>query len=96
MSGFLGLGAVRDGEFQHVVDRHGLWEEARYAPPRNEFGPLVNLGLIQVYRIVGIRATRKFIRTASCNCLATFIALLAAMGQEMMDRHTQGAPFFDP
>lgn len=71
-------------KFRHVLDRYGLWAMVRRTPPHDEFGPLVNLGMIQMHwRNEGGRA-RRFIARASRSELATFIALLAAIGQDLV------------
>jgi hypothetical protein len=72
-------------KFEHVLDRHGLWDEARTTLPRDEFGPCVNLGLFQLHWWNEGERMRRFIRSATRADLATFMALLAAIGREVVD-----------
>jgi hypothetical protein len=94
----------RGGRIKHRVDRFGLWEETRYLPPRNEYGPLVNLGILQLYWWGEWERCRRFIKSASREELATFITLLAAIGEldvmprraEVMQKRTDTGPFDTP
>ena len=78
---------MAERRFRHVLDRHGLWDEARDTPPLDEFGPLVNLGLLWMLgfpnALEALQAdplVRRFVRRASRAELATFIAFLATLG----------------
>lgn len=80
---------MAERRFRHVLDRHGLWEEARVTPPHDEFWPLANLGFLwmlgypnAVDAMQSNPIVRRFVRRASREELATFIALLAAIGEE--------------
>lgn len=72
--------------FRHVLDRYDLWDQVAKTPPKDEFGPLVNLGLLQLMQWSTPETARAFIRSCSWSELATFIALLAAIGPDVVEK----------
>jgi hypothetical protein len=68
---------------RHVLDRYGLWTHVRRGPQPDELGPKANIGLIQMAAWGENARSRRFIRKASRQELATYISLLAAIGEDV-------------
>lgn len=71
--------------FKHVLDRYGLWDLARRTEPLDEFGPMINVGFMALSLRWGAPVeARQFVQRATRAELATFMCLMAAIGEDLV------------
>lgn len=68
--------------WRHVFSRHGVWDEARVAPPRDEFGPGASIGLLRLMAWWGEpEAVKREIQALTKNELRLLVAFAYQWGR---------------